>query len=118
MTTSGNGLNTLEYADRLIRAGVPEEQAKAQALVLYEIINSTLATKRDIADIQRDIKGLDLKIEQVRANLELKIEKVRSDLSKEIEQMGHKLTVRMGVLYTSSIGAVLVMAKLGWLSIQ
>ena len=61
MTTT-NGLNTLEYAERLIRAGVPEEQAKAQALVLYEIINSNLATKRDLKDV-------DLKIEQVRADL-------------------------------------------------
>ena len=54
MTTT-NGLNTLEYADRLIRAGVPEEQAKAQALVLYEIINSSLATKRDLAELKKDM---------------------------------------------------------------
>ena len=54
MTTT-NGLNTLEYADRLIRAGVPEEQAKAQALVLYEIIHSSLATKRDLKELEDKI---------------------------------------------------------------
>ncbi len=127
MTT--NGLNTLEYAERLMRAGVPDEQAKAQALVLYEIINSTLATKRDITDVQRDIKELDVKIETIRselkkdieknrAELELRIEKVRSDLGEKIEQLNTTLTVRMGLLYASSIGAILVMAKFGWLSIK
>ena len=80
MTTT-NGLNTLEYAERLMRAGIPEEQAKAQAMVLYEIINSSLATKRDLKDV-------DLKIEQVRAELkrdikelDTKIETVCSDLN-------------------------------------
>ena len=55
LSSTANGLNTLEYAERLIRAGVPEEQAKAQALVLYEIINSTLATKRDIKELEDKI---------------------------------------------------------------
>ncbi len=93
MVTSGNGLNTLEYADRLIRAGVPEEQAKAQALVLYEIINSTLATKRDIDELRLTNK-------------------------KELKELDLKLTIRLGALYASSLGTILAMAKLGWLTVQ
>ena len=93
MVISKSGLNTLEYAERLIRAGVPEEQAKAQALALYEIINSSLATKRDIKELEREIKS-----------------------------MGYRLTTRVAIMYSGSIGitlgAILTMAKLGWLSIQ
>ncbi len=100
METSGNGLNTLEYAERLMRAGVPEEQAKAQALVLYEIINSSLATKRDITELKRDMKELET------AN------------KRDLKELDMKLTIRLGALYASSLGALLAMAKLGWLSIQ
>ena len=62
----GNGLNTLEYAQKLKDAGVPAKQAEAQAFVLYEIINSNLATRRDIeeirAELKRDIKELELRM--------------------------------------------------------
>ena len=117
--TVGNGLNTLEYADRLIKAGVPEEQAKAQALTLYEIINSSLATKRDIEEFKaitkRDIKDIDLKIEQVRA-----------DLKKDIKTLEDKISLKL-LVYSSGViggcgslilGGIFAMAKLGLLSIQ
>ncbi len=107
MTTT-NGLNTLEYAERLMRAGVPEEQAKAQALVLYEIINSNLATKQNLKDV-------DLKIEQVRA-----------DLKKDIKILEDKMALKL-LIYSSGViggcssfilGGIFAMARLGLLSIQ
>ena len=106
--TATNGLNTLEYAERLMRAGVPEEQAKAQALVLYEIINSNLATKQDLKDV-------DLKIEQVRA-----------DLKKDIKILEDKMALKL-LIYSSGViggcssfilGGIFAMARLGLLSIQ
>ena len=88
--TIANGLNTLEYADRLIKAGVPEEQAKAQALVLYEIINSSLATKRDLKELEDKIA--------------LKLLIYSSGV--------------IGGSSSIIIGSILTMAKLGLLSIQ
>ena len=115
-----NGLNTLEYAERLMRAGVPEEHAKAQAMVLYEIINSTLATKRDIADVQRDIKELDVKIETIRAELRKEIEQTRADLKKDIKTLDEKITYKMaaasaGVVLTI-LSCLITLGKLGLLT--
>ena len=117
--TATNGLNTLEYAERLMRAGVPEEQAKAQALVLYEIINSNLATKQDLKDV-------DLKIEQVRADLKKDIEQTRKDLRKDIKILEDKMALKL-LIYSSGViggcssfilGGIFAMARLGLLSIQ
>ena len=74
-------IDTLDYARKLIDAGVPEKQAEAQARVLAEIVESSLATKRDI-------KELELKIE-------LKIEQIKSSLTKWI--IGTFLTL-LGVI--------------------
>ena len=82
MTT--NGLNTLEYAERLMRAGVPDEQAKAQAMVLYEIINSTLATKRDIEELRSATKR---DIEELRSATKRDIEELRSATKQDIEEL-------------------------------
>ena len=111
MTT--NGLNTLEYAERLMRAGVPEEHAKAQAMVLYEIINSTLATKRDIEELRlaskRDIKELDTKIETIRA-----------ELKKDIKTLDEKISLRINAASAAAVvtilGCLVTLGKLGLLA--
>ena len=77
METTGNGITTLEYADRLIKAGVPEEQAKTHAMVFHDVVTANLATKTDIKEI------------------ELKIETVQSNLKKEISELGNTLTIRV-----------------------
>lgn len=40
------GFDTLQYANRLKVAGVPEKQAEVQAEVMAEIIEDKLATKK------------------------------------------------------------------------
>ena len=51
----GNGLNTLEYSQKLKAVGVPPEQAEAHAMAIYEVINSELATKRDIKELEKNL---------------------------------------------------------------
>ena len=91
METTGNGITTLEYADRLIKAGFPEEQAKTHAMVFHDVVTANLATKRDI-------KEIDLKIETVQKEMELKMETVQSNLKKEISELGNTLTIRVLVI--------------------
>ncbi len=105
---SGNGLNTLEYAEELKRAGVPEAQAFVQARILYEIIDSNLATKRDIRE-------LDLKIETVRKDLDLKIETVRADLKRDIKEMNFKMALASGGMVLTILSALVTLGKLGML---
>lgn len=90
-------LNTLEYADKLINAGVPEAQARAQANLLGEIISDNLATKENI-------KELDLKIETVRADLKRDIKELETKMEMKIETMGSKLTLHI-VGYLAAIMA-------------
>lgn len=85
-------IDTLDYARKLIDAGVPEKQAEVQARVLAEIVESSLATKRDI-------KELELKIE-------LKIEQIKSSLTKWI--IGTFLTL-LGVIIGQTAIIVTVM---------
>jgi hypothetical protein len=85
-------IDTLDYARKLIDAGVPEKQAEVQARVLAEIVESSLATKRDI-------KELELKIE-------LKIEQIKSGLTKWI--IGTFLTL-LGVIIGQTAIIVTVM---------
>ena len=88
---NGNGLNTLEYVQKLEQAGIPRKQAEAQASVLYDLITSNLATKRDVEFIKRDIKELDVKIETVRSELKRDIENVRSELKRDIKELDVKI---------------------------
>ncbi len=56
--------DTLSYANKLKKAGVPEKQAEVQAVAIAEIVNEKMATKRDIKELEtalrRDIKEMDM----------------------------------------------------------
>ncbi len=44
--------DTLKYFDKLKAAGFTEEQAKVHAETLRELVDSTLATKRDLKELE------------------------------------------------------------------
>ncbi len=56
--------DTLQYAKRLKAVGFTEEQAEVQAEVLAEIIESEFATKRDLKELEVQLK---LAIHQAKA---------------------------------------------------
>jgi hypothetical protein len=62
--------DTLKYTERLRAAGVPEQQAKAEAEalrdVLAEAMDASLATKSDLVDVKNDLK---LEVSAVRVEL-------------------------------------------------
>lgn len=47
-----NGFNAIEYVGKLREAGVPDEQAEAQVSILHDIVESNLATKRDLKELE------------------------------------------------------------------
>ena len=75
--------DTLAYAKRLKDAGFTNQQAEVQALAFSEIIEERLATKQDIASLQRDIKELEM-----------------------------RLTLRLGGMMAASIAVVAALVKL------
>lgn len=48
--------NPLRYANRLKSVGVPDKQAEVQAEELNEMININLVTKRDLQDVEINLK--------------------------------------------------------------
>ncbi len=79
--------DTLEYAKELEAAGFTAEQAEVQTKALARIVDDRLATKQDIALLQRDIKELE-------------------------ERLTYRLTLRMGTMLAASVAAITALVKL------
>jgi hypothetical protein len=88
-------ISTLAVAKRMIDAGFTSKQAEAQAEIWADIVESDLATKRDLKDIEvalkRDIKELDLKISTVEANLRRDIKELETNLRRDIKELELKM---------------------------
>ena len=50
-----NGFNAFKYVGELREAGVPEKQAETHLHILHEIVESNLATKRDLKELEQRI---------------------------------------------------------------
>ncbi len=81
MTAAARHFDALDYVDQARALGVDERVAKYQARQMEQVIdiavntarldleNKELATKKDTQLLQKEIKELDLKIEQVRTEI-------------------------------------------------
>ena len=54
--TQAIAFDTLAYAKKLKVVGFTEEQAEVQAEALAEMVNETLATKRDLKELELRLK--------------------------------------------------------------
>ena len=57
--------DTLKFAKRLKEGGFTESQAEALAAAEAEFIEENLATKRDVAELKRDMKELEAELKRV-----------------------------------------------------
>lgn len=62
---NARAFDTLHFSKKMVKAGFTQKQAEGQAEAFIEIIDNNLATKHDIALIQKDIKVLEVKIESI-----------------------------------------------------
>ncbi|MGQ0591443.1 MAG: coiled-coil domain-containing protein [Gammaproteobacteria bacterium] len=120
---SAIAFDTLKFAKRLKEAGFTEQQAEALAAAEAEFIEQNLATKRDIADIKRDIKELevtlrnDLKQLEVTLRneikqLDVKIEQVRSDVARDLKDLEYRMTIKLGTMMVVAVAAMATLVKL------
>ena len=93
-------IDTLAISKKLKESGFTQQQADAQAELWSDLVESDLATKRDIKDVEaalkRDIKELDLKISQVEANLRRDIKEMELKFDKGFAD-GRTFTWQIGV---------------------
>ena len=97
--------DTLQYSKDLQSAGFTQPQAEMVAKKQRELIEEELATKADI-------KGLELKIEEVRASLELKIEALRTELKRDLVELEQRILIKLGALMVVAVSAVATLVKL------
>jgi hypothetical protein len=79
--------DTLQYVKKLKAAGVPENQAEIQAETLAGIIEDRLATKKDLKDMEINLRHQ----------------------MKEIEA---RLTIRLGGMMAAAIALIAALVKL------
>jgi len=97
--------DTLEFVKRLRAANFSEAQAEAMAEAIAAVVTEQLATKADIAELQRELEA---KIESVRRDLGAEIESVR----REIKESEYRLTIRLGGMLAAAIAVVAALVKL------
>jgi hypothetical protein len=76
--------DTLDYAKKLKMAGVPTEQAEAQATALGDALAQSVAFPSDLVTLE---KNLSTKIETSESRLESKIEAVKLELTGKIDTL-------------------------------
>ncbi|MFZ2407276.1 MAG: DUF1640 domain-containing protein [Methylobacter sp.] len=77
--------DTLKYVEALQKGGVPENQARAQSEALKEVLNTEVATKHDI-------KELELKIDA-------RFEKIQGEFTLVKWMIGFNLAVSVSILF-------------------
>ena len=102
--------DTLKFAKRLKEAGFTEQQAEALADAEAEFIEQNLATKRDIANVKRDIKELEVTLRNEIKQLDVKMEQIRSDLARDLKDLEYRMTMKL-TLMVVAVGAMATLVK-------
>ena len=87
----GNVVDTLEYAKELRAAGVPEQQAEAQAKALSKAVSEQLVSKE---------------------HFDYTIEKLKAEFGHRLEQLEYRLTIKMGGMIAAAIAALAAIMRL------
>jgi hypothetical protein len=96
-----NSFDTLSLAKRLIKAGIPDNQAEVFAEVQkeqFDSIKATLATKAELTATKEDLKK--------------EIALVRKDIKEMELRLTNNLTVRLGLMLAAGIGIIATLVKL------
>ena len=99
--------DTFDYAKKLQRAGLTEEQASVHVEALRTLVEHDLATKQDIANVQRDIAELRKEtqqgIESLRKETQQSIESLRKETQQGIESLRKETDVKLAELNVSLV---------------
>ena len=94
----------IELIDEMENAGFTREQT----IVLGKVIESDIATKQDIKEIDFKIESIraELKrdIESIRAELNAKIESTKNELKRDIAELNSTLTFRIVCVVGIAVG--------------
>ena len=81
---STTSFDTMEAAETLTRAGLPEPQAKAVAITVRKAVSEGVATKSDVGALRAELKG---DIGKLRTELKGDIGALRAELKGDIGKL-------------------------------
>jgi hypothetical protein len=93
--------DTLRYAKKLQKAGFTEVQAEAQVEIIKEQVDAISGLIDDSLATKKDIKELDVKIETKIKELDLKIEAIKNEI-----------IIKLGGVVVGTGGLMLLLMKL------
>lgn len=98
--------DTLQYTKGAEKVGIRREHAEYQAEQLLKLVNDELATKKDIHEIRKDIKQLEVDLRKDIKQLDVDLRKDIEEIRKDIKETEYKLTIRLGIMMFISMGLV------------
>ena len=102
---TASSFDTLAYARKLREAGFTEQQAETQAEALRAVVEENLATKQDIANVQRDLKEME-------TTLRHELKDVETTLRHELKEMESRVVLRLGALIVAGVGVLAVLMRI------
>ncbi|MBF0096997.1 MAG: hypothetical protein HQM04_10505 [Magnetococcales bacterium] len=119
---SGAVFDSYAYVRRLRDAGMDEELAAIQAEQFAAVIETRLASKRDLLETEARLRvaiaAIDAKLEATKAGLQKEIETCKISLQKEAEtnknelkrdmkEMELRMIIKMGAMILASVGMII-----------
>ena len=123
--------DTLGYARRLRDGGIPAQAAEVHAEAAREFIMTELVTKTDLEVVRRELETsiahhvdrletliihhvdrLETSISASRQESREAIVSVRRDMAAALKNLEDRITVKMGVMFATSIGILAAILKL------
>ena len=121
-------VDTLAIAKRMIRGGFSTEQAETSAQIIGELVDSDIATKRDLKELdtglKRDIKELETSlqrdIKELETSLKRDMKELETNLKRDINESELRLEKSLAELHRQmlqlSVGtALMIVTVLGFL---
>ncbi|MEO5356109.1 MAG: CCDC90 family protein [Nitrospirae bacterium YQR-1] len=101
--------DTHAYVKRLKAVGFTEEQAEVQTEVLSELLEESLATKRDLKELENILRR-DLK--ELENNFKRDVKELENKVARDLKELELKLSVRLGTIVAVGIAGVAAVMKL------
>ena len=108
--------DTHTYIKELKTAGFTEEQAEVQARTLQNIIDSDLASKQSLKELevalQHEIALVRRDIKEQETKTEIQLKELEAKMEIRFKELELRLTLRLGGMLVLGIGAVATLIKL------
>jgi hypothetical protein len=97
--------NSLIYAKRLEKVGLTREQAETHVQMVAEIMETNLATKQDMKDLEGRFHAFTLDIEN-------RFERFATDIRNQMALQEYRLTIKLGTIVSLAVGIAVTLSKL------